>query len=479
MKKLVEKYKRIPIQARAAFWFLICSFLQRGISMITTPIFTRLLTTSEYGQFSIFNSWFSVVTVFVTLNLYSGVFMQGLIKYDKERKVFSSSMQGLTVTLVGIWTVIYLLFHDFWNNLFSLTTVQMLAMLLMIWTSSIFNFWASEKRVEYKYKSLVLLTILVSIAKPFIGIIFVINAKDKVTARILGLALVELIAYFWIFVRSMIKGKKFYSHKFWKHALLFNLPLVPHYLSQTVLNSADRIMIGNAEAGIYNLAYSISLIMTLFNSAVSQTMGPWMYQKIKEKNIKDIAPISYALLILVAFANILLIAFAPEVIRIFAPESYYDAIWVIPPVALSVYFMFSYDLFAKFGFYYEKTKFIMIASMLGALLNIILNYIFINIYGYIAAGYTTLVCYIVYVLGHYIFMNKICDKFIDGIRPYNTKIILMISTIFVIIGLIFLASYNNVIVRYAFIAILFIISFIKRKFIYDTIVNLIKIKKEK
>ena len=113
MKKLVEKYKSIPIQARAAFWFLICSFLQRGISMITTPIFTRLLSTSEYGQFSIFNSWFSVVTVFVTLNLYSGVFMQGLIKYDKERKVFSSSMQGLTVTLVGIWTVIYLLFHNF------------------------------------------------------------------------------------------------------------------------------------------------------------------------------------------------------------------------------------------------------------------------------------------------------------------------------------------------------------------------------
>ena len=42
--------------------------------MITTPIFTRLLTTQEYGEFNVFNSWLSIVTVFVTLNLYNGVF---------------------------------------------------------------------------------------------------------------------------------------------------------------------------------------------------------------------------------------------------------------------------------------------------------------------------------------------------------------------------------------------------------------------
>ena len=188
LKKLSDRYRALPIQVKASFWFLICSFLQKGISSITTPIFTRLLDTAEYGRFSVFNSWLDIITIFVSMNLYAGVYSQGLIKFDKERNIFSSSLQGLTLTLVAIWMVIYLLFKSFWNSLFSLTTVQMLAMLLMIWSTAVFGFWAAEQRVKLSYVKLVVVTLIVSVAKPVLGIIFVINAEDKVTARILGLA---------------------------------------------------------------------------------------------------------------------------------------------------------------------------------------------------------------------------------------------------------------------------------------------------
>lgn len=377
--KVRNKYRSFPVQIKASFWFLLCSFMQKGISTITTPIFTRLLSTTEYGNYNVFNSWLGIVTIFVSLNLSWGVYGQGLVKFEKERKEFSSSLQGLTFLLVFMWTIFYLCARDFWNRLFSLSTVQMLAMLVMIWATSVFNFWSAEQRVEYKYKLLVVLTIVVSIAKPIIGIFFVIHAEDKVTARILGLVLVELIAYIWLFVIQMYRGKRFFIKKFWIHALTFNIPLIPHYLSQTVLNSADRIMIKNlvneSSAGIYSLAYSISLLMTLFNNALGQTISPWLYKKIKENKIKDISNVAYASLVVVGSCNILLIAFAPEAVAVFAPSTYYEAIWVIPPVAMSVYFMFAYDLFAKFEFYYEKTRWIALATVCGAILNIILNYI--------------------------------------------------------------------------------------------------------
>ncbi|WP_341780016.1 hypothetical protein [Levilactobacillus sp. HBUAS70063] len=89
---LIKKYKGLPVQVRASFCFLICAFMQRGISIITTPIFTRLLTAAEYGQYSVFSSWLSVITVIVSMNLYAGVYMQGLVKFEKERLVFSSSL---------------------------------------------------------------------------------------------------------------------------------------------------------------------------------------------------------------------------------------------------------------------------------------------------------------------------------------------------------------------------------------------------
>ena len=106
---------------------------------------------------------------------------------------------------------------------------------------------------------MVAVTLIASVAKPLIGIVFVYFATDKVTARIIGLALVEMICFSPLFFIQLRKGAKFFHAQFWKYALLFNLPLIPHYLSQVVLSSADRIMIermcGASEAGIYSLAF--------------------------------------------------------------------------------------------------------------------------------------------------------------------------------------------------------------------------------
>ena len=449
--------------------------------MITTPIFTRLMTTSEYGQFSVFNSWFGIINIIVSLGLYQGVHAQGLIKFDNEPDLFTSSLEGLTTTLVCFWIVIYLFFQNYWNKLFALTTVQMLCMLVMIWTSAVYAFWANKQRVTYSYRSLVVVTLAVSIAKPFLEIIIMNHSKDKVTARILGIFLVELIGFSWIFIAQMKRGKTFFSKRFWKYALAFNIPLVPHYLSQTVLNSSDRIMIqkivGESEAGIYSLAYSLSLIMTLFNSALLQTISPWMYQKIKVKQNKEIAPIAYISLIIIAGVNLILILLAPEILIFFAPNSYYEAIWVIPPVAMSVYFMYAYDMFAKFAFYYEKTKFIMIASVLGAGLNIILNYFGIRAFGYIAAGYTTLICYIVYSIAHYLFMIRVCDKCCDSVYPYDSRKLFLITISFILGGFVLLFTYKIPIVRYGIVILLLFFSIIKRddlKLIVKKLLNLRK-----
>ena len=218
-RRMIDKYKQMPLQLRASLWFLIASFLQKGVSAITTPIFTRLLTTVEYGEYNVFNSWYSIVNVFVSLYLYAGFYITGLVQHEKDRDRFSSAMLGLTTTLTFGWTVVYLIFHVFWNNLFDLTTVQMLALLLMVWTSAIFQFWAMDQRVDLKYKRLILLTLIVTIAKPAIGILLVMNAEDKVTARILGLVFVELIAYIGCYIAQMKRGRSFFVKEYWKEAL--------------------------------------------------------------------------------------------------------------------------------------------------------------------------------------------------------------------------------------------------------------------
>ena len=482
MRNFVNKYKCLPVQMKATFWFLICSFLQKGISVITTPIFTRILSTEEYGKFSVFNSWMSIITPLVCLNLYSGVYAQGVIKFEKTRDKFSSSLQGLVFTLTAVWVAFYLFTHSFWNKMLSISTVQMICMFLMIWTSASYSFWSMNQRVDFQYRKQVILTVLVSIVQPVVCIWLILNSKDKVTARIIGMTLVNLVMYIGTFIAQITKGKQFFSKRYWVYALKFNIPLLPHYLSMTILSSSDRIMIsnmaGNDKAGIYNLAYSISQIMTIFNNALLQTIEPWIYHKLKEKKVDDLAHVAYPCFILIAAVNIILIMFAPEIITLFAPIEYREAIWCIPAVALSVFFTFLYTFFATFEFYYEKTKYIVSATVGGALLNIVLNYICINHFGYIAAAYTTLFSYILFAVLHYYFMRKICKMYLNDSKPYDPKLIVMIASGSLLIGFGFMVSYMNAIVRWLLIVIVLVITIIRRNYFLHMMRILLTAKNE-
>lgn len=481
--KYIETYKALPIQVKASLWFLICAFLQKGISTITTPIFTRLLTTDEFGQYNVFNSWHQILSPIICLNLYGGVYSQGVVKFEDDRYRFTSSLQGLAFTLSLLWFGIYYILEDFWNALFDLNTVQMACMIVIIWASCSFGFWSMDQRVDFKYRNLVPLTLVSSILQPIVSILLIINFEDKVTARIIGMTLVQLVLFGATFFYHEVKGKAFYIKKYWIYALKFNIPLLPHYLSMVVLSSSDRIMIsrmvGNAEAGIYSLAYSVSLVMTMFNQALLQTLEPWIYRKLKEGKSIDIASVAYPVFAFIASINVLLMLFAPEIISIFAPESYRDAIWCIPAVSLSCYFMFLYTFFATFEFYYEKTNYIAMASIGGAILNIVLNYVCILLFGYIAAAYTTLVCYIIFSLMHYRFMNKVCQEYLKGLKPYNYKIILGISLLSLFAGFIIRMTYESILIRYSLIVVGIICILALRKNIVGFIKTILSIRKTK
>lgn len=482
-KSLVWKYNKLPVQARASLWFLICSFLQKAISTITTPIFTRILTTSEYGQYSVFNSWSGIVSVIISMNLSYGVLMQGIVKNEDKKDEFTSSLLGLTTTLITAWGVFYFFTKNFWNSLLSLPTSQMIAMFVSVWAGACFSFWSTSQRVDYKYRKMVMITIALSIIRPIVDFVVITTTQDRVTNRIIADTVLIAVVYSFLCAIIFWNGKCFFNWDYWKYALLFNLPLIPHYLSQVVLGSSDRIMIKNIisenAAGIYSLAYTLSTILMMLNRSINSTMEPWMYRKIRDGKAREISNVMYPLFVMVAGVNILLICFAPEAIAIFAPPPYHDAIWIIPPVAMSVFFEFTYVSFGVFEFYYKKTYFVTIATLSGAVLNIGLNAIFIRLFGYYAAGYTTLFCYMVFSLMHYIFMRRIVKEYIGNENVYPLRQFLIICIVFLVTGFLLLLTYGNIFVRYGAIIIIVVVIFLARKKVKSTIQQVMLIRNKK
>ncbi len=479
LKKLIEKYKSIPAAAKVSLWFAVCSVIQKGISLITVPIFTRLLTTDQYGQFSVFQSWYQIISIFATLNLCAGVFNNGMTKYPNERNKYMSSMQGLSTVVTLLLFCVYLPFKDFINELTGLSTLLMVTIFTECLAAPALAFWSARQRYEFKYIALVGVTIGVAVVSPALGLIAVNLTEEKGIARILSAALVNICVGLFFYVLNVVRGKKLFSKEYWSFALKFNIPLIPHYLSMIILSHSNRIMIermfGETEVAIFSVAYSFSLIMNIVTNSVNASYIPWTYHKIKENNLAPLKKNTSLLLLGVAALSILPVLVAPELMWIIAPPEYSEGVWIIPPVSTSVYFTFLYCLFGNIEFYFEKTKFIMVASTVSALANIGLNLIFMPRFGYLAAGYVTLVCYMLYAFAHYIFMRRVCKEKLKIKSVYNDKLILLISLVYLGCTAITMCLYNFVVLRYAILVIVFIVLVIKR----DFVINLAKKIKKK
>lgn len=477
IKKVNAKYNALSTPVKMSLWFLICSFLQKGIVMFTTPIFTRVMTNAEFGRFNVYSSWLSIFTVFATLNISGNCYTRGLVVgKEEDRDVYTSSLQSLSAFLIFIFFCIYYVFHKVINKVTEMSTYMYVIMFVEMLTTTAYNFWINRRRVDFKYRQIVELTVLFTVLRPLVSVLFVWKASEttQVEARLTAIAVVNLTLFSGILIRNIWEGKQIYSSEYWKKTVLYCIPLIPHYFSSVILSHSDRLMInyfcGNSYVAFYSVAYSLGMVMQIFNNAVSSSLNPWMYKTIKNKELDRIAPIAYSLLIVIAFINLIMVALAPELLALMAPASYKAAVWAIAPVTASVYFLFMYDLFASFQFFYGKTKWIAWGTLGSAIINVVLNIICIPIFGFAAAGYTTLVCYVLYGVFHYYFMRKICDEYLNGYKVYNGFVVVVIGLALMAGIGIMMALYEYIIIRLAIIFVVVLTAFIFR----NKIIGLIK-----
>ena len=473
--QLINKYKNLSQPLKASVWFAICSFLQKGIQFITAPIFTRLLSPYDFGITNVYSSWFQILLIIASLSLFNGVFNVGMIKFEGNHDKYMACSQAISTITTLIFFVIYLTFQSFWNNIFNLSTAFMVLMFIQILFTPSLQYWSGKQRFDYKYRLLIFITLLISVLSPIIGIVAVKFSQHKAFAKIFSSVLVEVVISLICYIHILYKGKTVYVREYWSFIIRFAVPLIPHYLASTVLASSDRIIIdklcGSSYVGIYSIGYTISLALTIINTSINNSFIPWTFKKMKSKEYNQISPASNIILIVIGVISVGLVILTPELVRIIAPIEYYDAIWVIPPVAMSVLFMFMYNLFGNIEFYFEANKFITLSSVLVAILNIVLNYLFIPIFGYIAAAYTTLVSYILFSVFHYLFMKRLVKLKIGQVKIYNIKFIFTLALIFISFSAIVMCLYNYPIVRYLLILALMLVAVWKRKLVLSTIKN--------
>lgn len=468
MNVLLNKYRSLPVQARAALWFAACSAIQSGASFLAIPFLTRLMSQEQYGLVTLYNSWRQIVIIFATLNIYCAVFNNGMVKWKDERDRYLASMIGLTFVLVISVGVVYALFKKPLTMLFQLDSSFIWMMLVQIFATTVFSLWSARERFEYRYRKLVALTVVYAVVGQGASILCTwLTPNDSLRAfvSVASLTAVLLLMAIALAGYCFAKGRCVADWRFWKHAILFNLPLVPHYLATLVLGQADRIMIstinGASEAAIYGVAYTIGLMVQIVTSALSNAIVPWLYGKLESRDTEGVSALFESIILAVGLLNAGIVFVAPEFMALVGPGSYQAGIYVIPPVAASMLFTFVYGLFAYIEFYYEKRLGVVVASAGAAIVNIVLNLWALPRFGFIAAGYTTLFCYGLLAAAHYSYARVLATRnglfgLLDGKR------ILCCCLAFLPIGILGVLLYQHPAVRLILIAAFLVVVYIRR-----------------
>lgn len=460
-KRLQEYYRRTPKSVRSAFWFTVCNFFLKGISFLSAPLFTRMLSNEEYGRLSLLISYEQIITILATWEIQSGSYQKGLFKYKNCIDDFTISTLLLTNCLTTLFFVVLFPFYRRIQTATGIGTIIWIILYIYLIVRPSYDRWLVKNRIRYEYRISIIVISVYSLCSVIIPILVLKFGEATAEIKFASTLIVAIIIGMFFFVselrciRKASVGRNI--KEFWMFNIRFQGPAMLHSISYLVLSQADRIMIGrylsNTEVAYYSVSYGIASVVSILQASLSQSIRPWLYDGLQNQCYAKIRKVTMAILSGMGIFTLLFLIIAPEIIIFLFPANYYEAMWCIPPISAGIFFVFLYSLFVIFEEYYEKTKYVMYVSVTCAVINIILNYYGIQYFGYIACAYATWISYVLFAVGHYIFMEKIRRQEIPGEFPFNIKAFFIIGFMVCIFSLVITLLYSYTKIRYILSAV--------------------------
>ena len=465
LNSIKQKYRNMSVPVRASLWFVICGVLKDVVDVLMTPVFTRILTTEQYGYYNVYNSWFQIVKIIFTLYLFSDVFNVGLARFEDDREKFISSTLGFITASVVFFLSLYLVLNQTIDRIIG--SPQFLTLLLFAHVLAYVPYycWIRRERFDYHYRLVVVVSFLYIILQPLLGIVAILCLDIPMNpghTRIISAVAIQIIIGTILYVGMMRRGKSFYDRKYWKYSLKTGIELIPFNLSKVILNQSDRIMInyfsGSGDTGIYSVAHSAAFAMQVLTESLNGAFVPWLYRKLKTRQLNGIRITVNAFLLLVAVGVVGVELIAPEVMMILGSEAYYQGVNCIPSLVYSVFLIYVYTLFTDVELYFGKNSFVTTAASVGMFANILLNAIFIPHYGFAAAGYTTMLSYLIMCAGHFFFLRKcLKQEEIEVNALMDIRFLFFISAMLLIVTLLTPFIYQTKVLRWSVIVFLVVI----------------------
>ena len=397
----------------AGVGYILGGILIKGIAFITTPIFSRLMTTEEFGQLNTYLSYESILAMLIGFQ-FAGCLKNAKIKYADISGGLDTFFSNLIALLLLHSAAALVLVNVFSGIIMHLTGIRSLLLLNLLvlncFGNAAMTVYNSFVSLNYQYKKYVAISVFNALANVALSLLLIFTALsgDKSMARILGYVLPYVFISLYLIVSSFHKSKpKLHSpEKYNVFAYRFCAPLIPNGFAEVMLTQFGKLSVdrycGAATMGVYSLAYNVYSIVATVKLGMDYIVGPFYFDKRAVEDYSGLRKTFFIYSRSLAMISTLIMLFSPEIIRILGDQPYYDArLSAIPLIAVS-YFSFLCYMLSQEEYFMQKTYLVSVISVIAMVFNIVLCTVFVSQFEAMGAAFSTLISFVIMFLMHFI-----------------------------------------------------------------------------
>lgn len=379
--------------------FTIGSFGSKILSFLLIPLYTAVLSTSDYGTVDLITSTSQLLTPVLLLSIFDATLRFGMDPDYKKEDVLSTSIniaiKGSLLLIIGSVVIGA-------TGLLSISRFYLL-FLCVYFASGALNqilnlYLKAQNQAAVIVASGIICTLVTCVSNIIMLVVFKCGITGYMVSNTIGILM--QVVYQLIFGKAYLNIKFSNFTNLSKPMIKYSAPLIANSISWWVNNASDRyiitLLLNIAENGMYSVAYKIPTVLTMFQGIF---YNAWSISAISEfdENDKDgFIGNNYSLYSFVSLAvcSGLLIINIPLAFLLYKGD-YYIAWKYVPFLLMGTVFsgisQFEGSLFAAT----RNTKMVAKTTVIGAFVNIVCNFIFIYLFGTIGAAIATLLGYFV------------------------------------------------------------------------------------
>jgi len=407
-------YKKYKVQINNSLIYTLSTIISKAIPFFLLPIFTSYLSKKDYGTLGLIASIYAIVNIYVGLRPSLFLIVKGpqLDKDEISKYIFNIFIVSIYTFLLVI-LILLMVGYYFFNNL----ELYIFAIIGFLALFSVFNeiletiFQIEKKAYYYGIYQLSKTLLGTGLALLFI-ISFNMDWKGKYLADIIVILSFSIFSILYLNNQNYIT--KQYDTIKQIELIKYLFPLSFHVLGLVMMSSIDRIflsnMLGLESVGLYSVAYTIGAVVGIIHDALLKVWSPEFYKRIKNANSEmKIKLLKFQYLYIIGSFLIfgIFVLVAPYIFDLMINSKFHEAYNIVPIIALGLTFESLRKLFISYHYNLGKNTRIAIMTLSAGMINAILNYYLIPIYGMYGAAYATLLAYIIIFILTIIDLNKI------------------------------------------------------------------------